>query len=99
MQTLIYHNHILCHCGLRLPFEDRSTYKLCSTGAGRQDSGYFNDSPLHEVGALTGSQRAIDFPGSVTTKCPGHRAGSLTGYSELSIWATLAIMASRRAVE
>src|SRR5580698_5913582 len=40
---------------------------------------YFNDSVLHVAGALMGLQRATALPGRVTTKCPGQRAGSLTG--------------------
>jgi len=40
---------------------------------------YRNGWILHAAGALTGLQRAAALPGRVTTKCPGHRAGSLTG--------------------
>ena len=45
----------------------------------RSNRGYRNDSVLQVADALTGLQRAVALPGRVTTKCPGQRAGSLTG--------------------
>ena len=43
------------------------------------ENGYRNGSALHVAGALMGLQRATALPGRVVTKCPGQRAGSLTG--------------------